>query len=114
MIRKGSIYWVSIAGDSSSGGQGNRPCLVIQNDVLNESRLNTTLVVAITSIPDFGKLPGNVIVGKGVANMPWQGVINVSQVIAIEKNKVADKIGTLPEVLMKQVNEGLKLIMQLE
>jgi mRNA interferase MazF len=91
-----------------------RPCLVIQNDVLNESRLNTTVVVVVTAIPEFGKLPGNVLIEKGVANMPWEGVVNVSQVMSIEKNKIEERIGTLPDTLMQKVCKGLKLIMELE
>lgn len=87
---------------------------MIQNDVLNESRINTTVVVAINSNPVFGKLPGNVILEKGVANMPWEGVVNVSQMMSIEKKKIEDKIGTLPGYLMNKVSDGLKLIMELE
>ena len=87
---------------------------MIQNDVLNESRLNTTIVVGITALPEFGKLPGNVIVKKGIANMPWQGVINVSQILSIEKNQVAEELGILPPDLFRKVSEGLRLVMQLD
>jgi mRNA interferase MazF len=113
-IKKGSIYWVDLSGSNSRDEKELRPCLVIQNDVLNESRLNTTVVVAITSIPEFGKLPGNVVIEKGVANMPWQGVVNVSQVMSVEKKRVEDEIGTLSDALMEKVCAGLKLIMELE
>ena len=114
MIQKGSIYWINFSGNSASDEKGMRLCLVIQNDVLNESRLNTTVVVGITSVSDFGKLPGNVIIKKGEANMPWQGVVNVTQVMSVEKKKVGEKIGSLPDALMKKVQGGLKLIMELE
>ncbi|MCP3931079.1 MAG: type II toxin-antitoxin system PemK/MazF family toxin [Bacteroidetes bacterium] len=113
MVKRGTIYWADLSGSQTSGEKELRPCLVIQNDVLNESRLNTTVVVAITSIPNFGKLPGNVIIEKGVANMPGQGIVNVSQVMSIEKNKIEAKIGTLSTILMEKVSAGLKLIMKL-
>ncbi len=114
MIQKGTIYWVNFSGNSVSGEKEMRPCLVIQNDVLNESRLNTTVAVVITSILEFGKLPGNVIVEKGVANMPWKGVVNVSQIMSFEKRKIEEKIGALSGKLMKKVCEGLKMVMELE
>lgn len=114
MIKKGTIYWVNFSGNNAASEKELRPCLVIQNDVLNESRLNTTVVVATTSILEFGKLPGNVVIQKGVAHMPWEGVINVSQVMSIEKSRIEEKIGTLPGDLMKKVCDGLKLIMELE
>jgi mRNA interferase MazF len=114
MIQKGTIYWVNFSGNHDSGEKELRPCLVVQNDVLNESRLNTTVVVVITSILEFGKLPGNVLIEEGVANMPWEGVVNVSQVMSIEKNKIEERNGTLSDTLMQKVCEGLKLIMELE
>ena len=114
MVKRGTIYWVDLSANPNNGERQLRPCLVIQNDVLNESRLNTTIVLGITPIPEFGKLPGNVTLRKGEANMPWQGVINVSQVMAIEKDVVREEIGTIPSPLMKKVCDGLKLIMELE
>ena len=74
----------------------------------------TTVVVGITSILEFGKLPGNVVINKGEAHMPWRGVINVSQVMSIEKSRIEAEIGDLPGDLMKKVGDGLKLIMELE
>lgn len=114
MIKKGTIYGVNFSGNKDSSEKELRPCLVIQNDVLNESRLNTTVVVAITSIPEFGKLPGNVIIKKGDANMPWQGVVNVTQILSVEKSRIGERIGALPDNLLEKVCDGLKLIMALE
>ena len=105
---------MSFPDNRGSGEKELRPCLVIQNDVLNESRLNTTVVVAITSMLEFGKLPGNVIIKKSEADMPWQGVVNVTRILSVEKSRIAEKIGTLPDALMEKVCDGLKLIMQLE
>ena len=81
VIKRDTIYWVRFPGGGNH--EEMRPCLVIQNDVLNESRLNTAIVVAITSVPEFGKLPGNVIIEEGEANMPWRGVVNVTQISSI-------------------------------
>ena len=114
MIKKGSIYWVNFTDSGSPGGQDKRPCLVIQNNVLNASRLNTTLVVGITPMQQFGKLPGNVVIEKGVANMPWQGVVNVSQIMSVEKRKIEEEIGALPAEPMQKVFKGLRLIIELE
>ncbi len=114
MIHKGSIYWVDFPGSNNYGKGDCRPGLIIQNDVLNESRLNTTVVVAITSVPEFGKLPGNVIVEKGEANMPWQGVVNVTQIMSVEKKRIGERIGSLSVETVRKVCAGLKLIMKLE
>ena len=61
VIRKGSIYWVDFSPGKGSEPIGRRPGLVIQNDILNDSNLNTVIMLTITSTMKFGELPGNVV-----------------------------------------------------
>lgn len=110
VIRKGSIYWVDFSPGKGSEPKGRRPGLVIQNDILNDSKLNTVIVVAITSTLKFGELPGNVVLKKGEANMPKRCVINLTQVKSVDKRSLREKIGTLSQKRMDEVIAGLKLV----
>ncbi|MBW1644603.1 MAG: type II toxin-antitoxin system PemK/MazF family toxin [Deltaproteobacteria bacterium] len=114
VIRKGSIYWVDFSPGKGSEPVGRRPGLVIQNNALNDSRINTVIMLAITSNLRFGELPGNVTLRKGEANMPKSCVINVTQIKSVDKNSIKEKIGTLPNNKMQEVKEGLKLVMDIE
>jgi mRNA-degrading endonuclease toxin of MazEF toxin-antitoxin module len=69
VIRKGSVYWVDFSPGKGSEPLGMRPGLVIQSDVLNDTKINTVIMLAITSTLKFGELPGNVVLQKGEANM---------------------------------------------
>ncbi len=80
VIRKGSVYWVNFSPAKGSEPMGKRPGLVMQNDLLNDSKLNTVIVIAITSTLKFGELPGNVRLHKGEANLPKPSVINMTQI----------------------------------
>ena len=113
VIRKGSIYWVDFSPGKGSEPIGRRPGLVIQNDILNDSKLNTIIILAITSTMKFGELPGNVILRKGEANLPKKCVINVTQVKSVDKTSVKEKIGTLSKKKMDEVYKGLKLAMMI-
>jgi mRNA interferase MazF len=113
VIRKGSIYWIDFSPGKSSEPLGRRPGFVIQNDILNDSRLNTVIMVAITSTMKFGELPGNVVLRKGEANMPKKCVINITQIKSVDKASIKEKIGTLSKKRMDEVHEGLKLVMNL-
>ncbi len=113
VIRKGSIYWVDFSPGKGSEPIGRRPGLVIQNDILNDSKLNTIIILAITSTMKFGELPGNVILRKGEANLPKKCVINVTQVKSVDKTSVKEKIGTLSKKKMDEVYKGLKLSMMI-
>lgn len=70
VIRKGSICWVDFSLGKGSEPIGRRPGLVLQSDVLNDSKINTVIMLSITSTMKFGELPGNVILRKGEANLP--------------------------------------------
>ena len=113
VIRKGSIYWVDFAPGKGSEPTGRRPGLVVQNDILNDSNLNTVIMLAITSTMKFGELPGNVVLRRGEANIPKKCVINVTQIKSVDKQSIKEKIGTLPKKTMDEIHEGLKLVMNL-
>jgi mRNA interferase MazF len=111
VIRNGSIYWVDFSPGKGSEPIGRRPGLVIQNDILNDSKLNTVVMLAITSTMKFGELPGNVTLGKGEANLPKRCVINKTQIKSVDKKSIKEKIGALSKKRMDEVHAGLKLVM---
>ena len=113
VIRNGSIYWVDFSPGKGSEPMGRRPGLVIQNDALNDSNLNTVIMLAITSTLKFGDLPGNIILQKGEANMPKRCVINVTQIKSVDKKSIKENIGALSEERMAEVYQGLKLVMNM-
>ena len=110
IIRNGSIYWVDFSAGKGSEPTGRRPGLVIQNDLLNDSNINTVIMLAITSTLKFGELPGNVILRKGEANLPKKCVVNITQIKSVDKRSIKEKIGTLPKKRMAEVHEGLKIV----
>ena len=113
VIRKGSVYWVDFSPGKGSEPIGRRPGLVIQSNILNDSRLNTVIMLAITSTMKFGDLPGNVKLRKGEANLPKKCVVNATQIKSVDKSSIKEKIGTLSKKRMDEIYEGLKLVMHL-
>ena len=113
VTRRGDIFWVDFSPGKGSEPLGRRPGLVIQCDALNDSKLNTVIMVAITSNLKFAELPGNVSLRKGEANMPKSCVINVTQLKSVDKSSLAEKIGSLPDKKMEEVFAGLKLVMDI-
>ena len=113
VIRNGSIYWVDFSPGKGSEPMGRRPGLVVQNDILNDSMLNTVVMIAITTTLKFGELPGNVVLKKNEANMPRECVVNVTQVKSVDKQSLMEKIGTLSGERMTEVYDGIKLVMSI-
>ena len=110
VIRQGDLYWVTFRSGRGSEPWGRRPALILQHDRFNSSRLNTVVVVAITSKLRYASLPGNVRLRKGEGNLPKACVANVTQIQTIDRAYLAQKIGTLPRHLLRRVWQGVRLV----
>lgn len=90
-----------------------RPVLVIQSNPFNESRIATVIVAVITSNLALAEAPGNVRVGKSDSGLSKPSVVNVSQVLTIDRAFLTQRVRALPGQPMQQVEEGLRLVLGL-
>ena len=108
--RQGDICWVRFGPPKDSGPSGKRPAVVVQNDLLNKSNIQTTVVALITSNRKLALVPGNILLKKGSANLPKTSVVVVSQMATVDKGRLLEKIGTLKDELQKEVIEGCRWV----
>lgn len=111
---QGDVYWVRFGPAQDSGPAGKRPAVVIQNDLLNRSDLNTTVVTLLTSNEKLAKVPGNVLLKKGTANLPKTSVVVVSQMATVDKQRLLDKIGTLEREIIEKIINGCQMVISLK
>jgi mRNA interferase MazF len=114
LIRQGDVYWYDFGEPSGSGPGFRRPCVVVQNDAFNESRINTVVVCALTSNLRRARVPGNVLLEAGEADLLEQSVINVSQVFTVDKEALLEKIGTLSPERVRETFEGIYQLLKPE
>ena len=112
VISQGDIFWVELGSPSGSAPGYRHPHVVVQNNLFNHSRINTTIVCTLTSNLERAKAPGNVLLLKGEANLPKRSVVNVSQMITVDKSDLVEKIGTLSSQRIHQILEGVYLVLQ--
>ena len=110
-VRQGEVYWMDFGPAGGSGPAERHPCVVVQGDIFNRSRIATTVVCLITSNLDRLRAPGNVALRKGDANLPKPSVVNVSQVLTVDKSDLENRIGRLPASTMEVVRNGLHLLL---
>jgi mRNA interferase MazF len=107
-INRGDIFWLTLDEEQGSFPGRPHPYVVIQDDVLNRSRIHTVIVCALTSNLDVASEPGNVLLNPGEGSLPKRSVLVVSQVSSVEKTKLGDYIGTLSPERVDQILDGLK------
>jgi mRNA interferase MazF len=112
VIRQGDIYWIDLGDPVGSGPGYRRPYVVIQNNIYNQSRLNTVVVCGLTSNLKRANSPGNVLLELGEANLPRQSVIVVSQIFTVDRSQLEDYVGTLSERRIRQIIGGISLILE--
>lgn len=110
VIRQGDVYWIDLGEPIGSEPVYVRPYVVIQNDVLNNARIRTVIVCALTSNLRRAAAIGNVLLEPGEADLPEQSIVNVSQVFTVDKVLLTEKIGRLSLQRVQQILAGLALV----
>ena len=111
-MRRGDIYYADLRPVIGSEQGGIRPVLIVQNDVGN--RHSTTIIcAAITSKMNKAKLPTHIELSAGKYDMVKDSVILLEQLRTIDKKRLKDKVCHLDDDIMKKVNQGLKISLEL-
>ena len=112
-MKRGEVWWASLPEPTRSGPGYRRPVLVIQSNPFNQSRISTVVVAVVTSNLALGEAPGNVRLAKSDAGLPRASVINVSQILTIDRTLLTARVKSLPGRVMHRVDEGLRLVLGL-
>lgn len=112
-MKRGEVWWASLPEPTGSGPGYRRPVLVIQSNAFNQSRINTVVVAVVTSNLALAEAPGNVRLAKSDAGLPRASVVNVSQVLTIDRALLTLRVKSLPDRAMSHVDEGMRLVLGL-
>ena len=112
VIQQGDVVWVDLPPARGSAPAERRPAVVLQHDRFNRTRINTAVVVVITSNLKYGALPGNVRLRKGEAGLPRPSVVNVTQIATIDRSDIESAAGRLSRLRLAEVWDGVRLVLE--
>lgn len=112
-VKRGDIYYADLRPVVGSEQGGIRPVLIVQNDVGNRHS-PTVICAAITSKMNKAKLPTHIELSTGRYDMVKDSVILLEQLRTIDKKRLKDKVCHLDDEIMKQVNKGLMISLELD
>jgi mRNA interferase MazF len=95
-VSQGEIWWVDLPEPAGSAPGFRRPVVIVQGDHLNRSRIATVVCVPLTSNLTWARAPGNVLLPAKVAGLPKDSVANASQIIAVDRAFLAERVAKLP------------------
>ena len=111
MISQGEVWWADIPPPAGSGPGFRRPVVVVQGDALNRSQIATVVCVPLTSNLRWADAPGNVLLTARTTTLPKDSVANVSQVVAVDKVFLIERVGKLSRVKVELVLAGIDVVL---
>ena len=113
VIERGEIWWAFLPEPRGSVPGFKHPILIVQADFFNRSSISTVIGVIITSNLRLSSAPGNILISKRVSSLPHDSVVNVSQIVTIDKNDLLEYVGRLSDRKLAQIEKGLRLVLSL-
>jgi len=104
--KRGEVWMVNFNPGRGSEQKGVRPALIIQNDTGNQYAA-TTIIAAITST--IKKYPVTVVVPRGNGGLKEESMINLAQILTIDKGRLIRKIGQIEKEKIVEVDEAIKI-----
>ena len=112
-MKRGDIYYADLRPVVGSEQGGVRAVLIVQNDVGNRHS-PTVICAAITSKMNKAKLPTHIELNAGRYDMVKDSVVLLEQLRTIDKKRLKDKVCHLDEDIMRRVNHGLMVSLELD
>jgi mRNA interferase MazF len=113
VIWRGEVWWAALPDPAASEPGYRRPVLVVSSDEFNRSRIRTVVAAILTTNLRLAAAPGNVLVAAGETGLPRDSVVNVSQVVTVDKSFLTDRAGLVGGRAMLAVEDGLRTVLAL-
>jgi mRNA interferase MazF len=111
VVAQGDVYWASLPDPVGSGPGFRRPVVIVQGDALNASRLATAVAVPLTSNLRWTSAPGNVLLAARRTGLPRDSVANVSQIVAVDRNILAEHVGRISTRELRLILDGIDIVL---
>ena len=107
-IKRGDIFYADLSPVVGSEQGGVRPVLIVQNDVGNKYS-PTVIAAAITSQQFKTRMPTHISVNASVCGLSKDSVVLLEQIRTLDKKRLREKMGNLPETDMNIIDDALSV-----
>lgn len=110
-VGQGEVWWAELPAPAGSGPGLRRPVVVVQGNPLNRSRIATVVCVPLTSNLTWAEAPGNTSLSRKVTGLPKDSVANASQIIAIDRSFLTERVRRLGRKHFAQILHGIDVML---
>jgi mRNA interferase MazF len=112
-MHRGDIWWANLPDPVGSSPGFRRPVLLIQADAFTRSQIATVIILPLTSNRRLAGAPGNILLRAAESGLSKDSVVNVSQVMTLDKADLTERIGRISPATLYQIEQGLRKVLDL-
>jgi mRNA interferase MazF len=112
-VIRGELWWANLPDPFGSEPGFRRPVVIVQAGEFNRSAVRTVIVAVVTSNLKWANAPGNVFLSTDVSGLRNPSVINVLQLLTIDRTRLSECVHLLPAEVMTALDNGLRLALEL-
>ena len=109
VISQGEIWWADLPLPAGSAAGYRRPVVIIQGDAFNRSAISSVVSIPLTSTLRWAQAPGNVRLTARSTGLPRDSVANVSQIVALDRATLTERVGRLPRSKVDLILSGVDI-----
>lgn len=111
VIEQAEVWWADLDDPVGSEPGFRRPVVVVQGEALNRSKIGTVACVPLTSNLKWADAPGNVLLTRKETGLPRDSVANVSLIVALDKDRLAERVGKIQQRRLELVFSGIDVVL---
>lgn len=111
-MMNGEIWWVDFQEPRGSTPAFVRPGIIVQNNELNKSELNTTIVIPVTTNCRLADYKGNVFLDKSESKLSKDSVVLCAQITTVDKQALLEKKSKLSSDLLDEIYEEIFWVLE--
>ena len=115
-MKRGDVFWADLAPRTGSEQSARRPVIVVSHDGFNRTpNWRSIIVVPVSTSDAQSRLALTVVpLPKGTASLPQASAAVCHQVTTLDRSKLSKQVGSLPQAILVEVEQGLKAALDLE
>ena len=108
-MKRGDVYWATLAPRSGSEQSGRRPAIILSHDAFNQTPGWRSIIVIplSTSTTQARRGPTVVALSAGMCGLPGESYAICHQITTLDRAKLTDKIGELPPDVLTMVEQAM-------
>ncbi|HRK32095.1 MAG TPA: type II toxin-antitoxin system PemK/MazF family toxin [Tepidisphaeraceae bacterium] len=107
VIRRGDIWWAELPEPTGLEAGFRRPVVVVQEDALNQSRIQTIVVVPLYSTLKHLAHSANIELAVEATSLQRTSVAVTIQVFALNRSQLCERVGTVSLNYMDELDYAL-------